>query len=1096
MTEDQPFRLCWSRDQANRIFKTEALEGDDAVFLATHSPIRGFDVIGRGAAEIAQPDEESILHAMAEPDRRHAFCVVLGEPGSGKSHLIRWLSVNWPHANDVKLLLRRADGSLEGALGQLRERLPEEFHTLFEGLGVRQRASLQGRANNFLSWLANTLAPDHYEDPVGGEDWCQRHRPGEILSHERIKQHWQAPTRILKLLDGASGERNSASASFNVFDVAEIGNIAQPIRHTFGAAARDLARRLQQESDLIGEYREAGWQADDLAAERKEEIPFTVALAEVLNRRRNDAIQNVLGVSAAGLKTLFRRVRQQLKTAGRRLVLLLEDITSWEGLDDSLIDVLTFNSEASGGEEDTDVCPLISVVGLTPAYFDKMQGNYKQRITHEIRLGQSDGGLQDVASLRDANERVNFVTRYLAAVRTGDTRLRAWRDDLRAMPALPPPNMCDACEKRPACHAIFGENKGVGLFPFNGTALDRFFEALKTDDNGQTWRTPRGILQTVLSPTLSQPELLEEGGFPGRIIESSAIERTRLPENAVSGRLGAIVAGAIEDEGERARFRRAVSFWGDPENADTVEQNGELSFAGMSKSLMRAFDLPWLGGVAAASGHALAPLRPEVKPPSGDTKGNATQDGTDSSSGGARELTGVGKVIRRQDSRSKIAPPSRNKRTQSVREQMREELRNWAGGGALSNSSRWNDLLYELISALDPRAMGVNPFVFSKVVTSQMVKLQGSTSAQRQYLVIPPEDWVREGLEAVLDLEYRRRAMSEGDVAYARRNIALMMRRLQSLVTAYLRSRLPLNATGSIWSAVGTMAQVLQARAWLRGTVAPDAPVLDQMRAILSDEDAAQSDPQSRSAPWMSWLDATRPWQERMRTELRSAISLALDGGAAGAALLDTSELTGAVARMRERGLMDEVPAANGALPDGMAKARELVEQWKNSRSRIIQTEFGQIKNRSQTIGDLLRHYTISAHLERLDQAISKTSTLLPHAAANLVAIWAKEKQRLFPRIEPDLEKIENLIVAFDDESGIPASLPLRLKWLSSAPARALEETLALVQAGERAVSELHEHARDCILDGRQSGSLATVKEIGRRLREVATDETEKAGTV
>ncbi|MDB5412534.1 MAG: hypothetical protein JWR10_869, partial [Rubritepida sp.] len=35
---------CWRAEDARSIFVTEALEGDDAVFLATHTPIEGFHV--------------------------------------------------------------------------------------------------------------------------------------------------------------------------------------------------------------------------------------------------------------------------------------------------------------------------------------------------------------------------------------------------------------------------------------------------------------------------------------------------------------------------------------------------------------------------------------------------------------------------------------------------------------------------------------------------------------------------------------------------------------------------------------------------------------------------------------------------------------------------------------------------------------------------------------------------------------------------------------------------------------------------------------------------------------------------------------------
>lgn len=1096
MSQDRPFKICWTRQQATAIFVTEALEGDDAIFLATHTPIKGFDVDGRDKAEFAVLDERSVLETLSEPERKHAFCVVQGEPGSGKSHLIRWLWLNWPDGRDVTLLLRRADGSLEGALSQLRDRLPSEFHPLFEGLGTRQRASSQGRANNFLSTLANTLDPDHYDQRLGDEDWCERHRPGEILGHPHVKARWQGPARILQVLEGKGGERNSQSAAFDVFDVAELAEVARPVWDQLRGAARDLARRLEREAEIIADHRAQRWLASDLAVERAADLPHSLKFADVLNKRRNDAVQNVLGVSAQGLKTLFRRVRQKLREREQRLVLLLEDITSWEGIDDSLIDVLVFNAAASGGEEATDVCPLVSVVGLTPAYHKQLQGNYRQRITHEIVLGRATGGLQDVASLRDPGERTRFVTRYLAAVRAGVPALHGWRADLANEPALPPPNVCNGCEKQVTCHAVFGAKDGIGLFPFNARALERFFDALKVDDNGQTWRTPRGLLQAVLNPCLSQPEAVDKGWFPGPMIESGAIERTRLPENAVSGRLDAIVAARIPEAEERARFRRAAAFWGDPESADTRLLDGEPAFAGLRRSLHEAFALSWLGGGAdVLEGPTppqdipanTAPLTaaPEA-PASSPEAGPRPAPADDGAVRGTDEAGSIREVIRRPEVReTRVAAPARHRRTPNQREAMREEIRQWATGGTLSNSARWNELTYEMIAALDARLIGVSPFVFKKVVTKEMVKLEGSTAALRSYLVVPHEGWVRAGLEAVLELELKSE-MSEGDRAFHRRNIATMMRRLEVLTTHYVRRRLPLDASGAVWSPAAAMAQVLQARAWLRGTVAPDAAVIEQMRAVLSDEDDAQSDPASRSAPWMDWLNATKGAHKALRDDLRAMISLSIDGGAAGALLTDASEIAGALARMREVGKMDPVPSENGALPDAMSKARELAILWNDKRIHIVATEFGQLKGRALALAALLRHRTVQAHLSRVDEVIGRTSGLLPHASADLVSAWAKESVRVMPRVADALTRVEDLILAFDDEASLPGRLPMRLAWMSVAPARILDDVLTLAQMGEKAVMSLHQHAADCVRDGIQAGSHETVKGIGRALKHAA----------
>lgn len=474
--QEKPFRLCWTAENARTVFRTEALEGNDAVFLATHSPIIGFDIDGRDQGEIYERTEQAILDTLSDTNRKHAFCVVQGEPGSGKSHLIRWLSVNWPHASDLKLLLRRSDGSLEGALKQLKEKLGPEYSDLFQNLGVKHRARTEGRANIFIATLATTLKFDHYASQIGDEAWCGQYRPDLFFQHARIRENWPAPLRIVKLLEGSGGERNSASASFDLYDIADLNYDA--VRHVkfelTHPGAKELARRLEREIERMGPFRESNWLASELAAEKSDEFPTSMLLLDALNRRRNDSIQSVLGISADGLKALFRRVREALQQRGMRLVLLLEDITSWEGLDDSLIDALVFSASASGDEDTEDVCPLISVVGVTPKYYDDLQANYRQRITHEIILGRSEGGTQDVATLRNTEERTAFVARYLSAVRAGPDQLNAWRNDLRHRPNTAPPNPCTACPKQQECSSVFGAIDGVGLFPFTEHAISRF----------------------------------------------------------------------------------------------------------------------------------------------------------------------------------------------------------------------------------------------------------------------------------------------------------------------------------------------------------------------------------------------------------------------------------------------------------------------------------------------------------------------------------------------------------------------------------------------------------------------------------------------
>src|SRR3546814_11049245 len=106
--------------------------------------------------------------------------------------------------------MRISDGSsdvcssdlLEGALRQVRERLPSEFQDLFDKLGRRHRATEQGRANIFLANLANAIDPGHFDPPLEDDERCRANRPAALVGHLSVKRDWTGPSRILRPMAG------------------------------------------------------------------------------------------------------------------------------------------------------------------------------------------------------------------------------------------------------------------------------------------------------------------------------------------------------------------------------------------------------------------------------------------------------------------------------------------------------------------------------------------------------------------------------------------------------------------------------------------------------------------------------------------------------------------------------------------------------------------------------------------------------------------------------------------------------------------------------------------------------------------------------
>ena len=76
-----PYRICWRQESVDQVLQTEALAGNDAVFMATHFPIEGFEVGGNRAAEVAGSSEQSLCQQQECSGKRQA-CRQRNEAGA------------------------------------------------------------------------------------------------------------------------------------------------------------------------------------------------------------------------------------------------------------------------------------------------------------------------------------------------------------------------------------------------------------------------------------------------------------------------------------------------------------------------------------------------------------------------------------------------------------------------------------------------------------------------------------------------------------------------------------------------------------------------------------------------------------------------------------------------------------------------------------------------------------------------------------------------------------------------------------------------------------------------------------------------------
>src|SRR3546814_11830956 len=108
----------------------------------------------------------------------------------------------------------------------------------------------------FLANLANARDPGHFDPPLEDDEWCRANRPAELVGHLSVKREWKGPSRILRLMEGGGSseaeERNSQSASFDLFDIAVLAHCCVGHRGTGVLPSTEkLAQKLFIEANAI-----------------------------------------------------------------------------------------------------------------------------------------------------------------------------------------------------------------------------------------------------------------------------------------------------------------------------------------------------------------------------------------------------------------------------------------------------------------------------------------------------------------------------------------------------------------------------------------------------------------------------------------------------------------------------------------------------------------------------------------------------------------------------------------------------------------------------------------------------------------------------
>lgn len=1078
---------CWDEDSAREVLTTEALEGSKATFLATHHPVRRLSV---AITTVGRPPntERDLLDVLSDQKQRHVFCVVEGEPGSGKSHLIRWLSLQWPDNNDFVILIQRADGSLDGTLRALQDALPESFKEIMQSSHSVQQTSFAGRVKLFHSHLAHSMSREFFEDEKTFSDveWCAENALKEILHHQ-ILEEWKAPERVLSILLAHENreQRDSKVGQFGLQDLVELKKLIKKLQMRIPSSKGIIfLRKLEKEiGGVILPQLQSGVSEESI---RQQKIPESLKFLKALNQRINTAIQQLLGITPKGLKDVFLKLRKELKKQNKRLVLLLEDITNFQGIDRQLIDILVTNSQTRD-----DLCDLISVVGITPNYFQdhlSSLGNYVQRMTLRVRLGQELSGhsFQSVSLMEDEKERQQLAARYLNAIRLGPQRLLNWLASDSA--GSHPPSACEGCSFRQTCHETFGEVSGIGLYPFNAHSLKRLYETLSDPVGGMTLQTPRGLIQGVLAPTLLEPRLIKDGHYPSTEIESEWIPSdSRNLDRSVER----FIERSTDQEDVRKRLKKLLRWWGETSRAlQTRSGPYGLSIDGIHKGVFHAFDLPWIGAEASeaqtlddASSVGTEQRVAEVAPETSST-------GATSPSERVAEVTAP----------TTLSVPSAGldelqAQAQTELDGLLRQLATWRHGGRLENETFWRKELVAILSLLSWGHLGISEKqvkLFFEKHTSVRWEEASSHSDRRLFTVSRQEKWWLSGIDSWVSLKFVGKVpMTAEDEGYHDRQVARMMRHLSKKVRLHVDEHMPQLEEGGPWRPEETIAQILLVRAWTRGDVRPDASIAEWWKALfLYNEGAEGAELPLRGADWRALVEKTTHLSTFFQDFLEMVTFSAPSGTAYGP--VEVCYILPALLRIKESFSLGYIPHVSN-LTANMSTFERLSNEAREIHrllSTALQTERERLLVAGQEIDTFRRGKSVKEMVEQYEELIREISRHLPSTSASRIRGWldSVEKCRDEDFFAESSEKVIDFL--FEDMPDLRNGEAKAVLWalVVGAPLREFTWTQLLFNQAEEIVKHLYVEATQRVESQSEGSSegLSSIHEKGEKLTSLA----------
>lgn len=519
-----------AKRRISQVLRVDSIDSTDSDFLATHVPFRKIVVATKTGDQFEETykSEEDIYRDIFDNDltrNEHQFVIVEGSSGAGKSHFIRWLYAMLSakeENDDVVLLIRRSDNTLKGTIRQLLEIKEVKEISNKEAYERLVKANQAITESKFKSTIYHQFIVEIENDT------------SEVLGNIKRK-------KLIALLNNSTFQERLMAAG------GPIDRIYSKITSSSGVDLDLIAQfyksDLTLDIDFINQLDDADRKAQDFANSLLEgdDDEFIEKITAYMNSFVETVIQTSAGIEPGDFQQIFKEIRQEIKRKGKNLILLVEDITSFTGVNQALLNALVTGHTGSNAVD--NLCKLISVVGTTTQYYNQFRDNYRDRITKQITI--NDGVIGE-----NKSDLVQFVAKYLNAISLDSETLDTWVKNGAYSEDMP------VHEDKDHDHwdkFKLASGKQISLFPFTQNAVINLYEAMSDH------KTPRYILRDIVEPAVNEV-LHDISSFPKFCLGW----HSSLPES-VENRIGNIVQSTQIAQELKADYRKRLvafmSFW-------------------------------------------------------------------------------------------------------------------------------------------------------------------------------------------------------------------------------------------------------------------------------------------------------------------------------------------------------------------------------------------------------------------------------------------------------------------------------------------------------------------------------------------------------